>query len=129
MRRTNRIFRRVLVFSALVIATVLTVSMANKILVTGLELWQINDNISFYNEQAIKSDEMTEKTDAEFQRRELIYQSDDLVVRTYANMFGMLKAVILIMCIFIYPAWALFWLDFMSELCKRVRRRKIRRKI
>ena len=87
MRRTNRIFRRVLVFSALVIATVLTVSMANKILVTGLELWQINDNISFYNEQAIKSDGMTEKTDAEFQRRELIYQSDDLVVRTYANIF------------------------------------------
>lgn len=128
MRKAKKFFRRVLVFSALVIATVVTVSMANKILVTGLELWQINDNIMYYNEQAIKSDGMTEKTEEEFQRRELIYQSDDLIVRTYANMFGLLKAAVLLLCIFIYPAWALFWLDFMSEL-KRVCRRKNKRKI
>ena len=66
-----------------------------KIAKTGASLMVLNDNAQFYNEQARKTDAMTDTFEAEKkERNEKFYQLEDLLIRVYSNLPAMVKLTI-----------------------------------
>ena len=67
---------------------------------TGVGLFVIHDNISFYNESYRKSDEFTAAVEEQFRiRQERYYDSKDPVVRTFSNMFVLFKLFFFLLAI------------------------------
>lgn len=67
---------------------------------TGVGLFVIHDNISFYNESYRKTDSSTEAVEEQFRiRQERYYDSEDTVVRTFSNMFVLFKLFFFLLAI------------------------------
>ena len=61
------------------------------------ELFVLNANIRYYQEQSIKTNEMTEDAKKDIEIRENdFYNSNDPVIRWFSNLFGPLKLVVLV---------------------------------
>ena len=71
-----------------------------KVVKTGVGLFVIHDNISFYNESYRKTDASTAAVEEQFRiRQEHYYDSEDPVVRTFSNMFVLFKLVLFLLAI------------------------------
>lgn len=80
-----------------------------KIAKTGASLMVLNDNAQFYNEQARKTDAMTDTFEAEKkERNEKFYQSEDLLIRVYSNLPAMVKLTIWFLSLLLIPFAAVF---------------------
>lgn len=83
-----------------------------KIAKTGASLMVLNDNAQFYNEQARKTDAMTDTFEAERkERNEKFYQSEDLLIRVYSNLPALVKLAIWflsLLLMLLIPFFALF---------------------
>lgn len=67
-----------------------------KIYKTALELFVLNDNIRYYQEQSIKTDSMTNEAQKDIEIRENdFYNSNDPVIRWFSNLYGLIKLVVL----------------------------------
>ena len=67
-----------------------------KIYKTALELSVLNDNIRYYEEQTIKTNEMTAQAERDSEIRENdFYNSNDPVIRWFSNLYGLIKLVVL----------------------------------
>lgn len=67
-----------------------------KIYKTALELFVLNDNIRYYEEQSIKTDSMTIEAQKDIEIRENdFYNSNDPVIRWFSNLYGLIKLVVL----------------------------------
>lgn len=73
-----------------------------RITLTGVQLMVLNDNVRFYNGQSRKTDAMTNAIAQDFQAREAIYNSDDNVIRIYANLPGIVKFLVWILILPLY---------------------------
>jgi len=67
-----------------------------KINKTAGELFVLNDNIRFYEEHPIKTNEMTAQAERDSEIRENdFYNSNDPVIRWFSNLYGLIKLVVL----------------------------------
>ena len=64
---------------------------------TTWELFVLNDNIRYYQEQSIITDSMTNEVQKDIEIRENdFYNSNDPVTRWFSNLYGPLKIVVLV---------------------------------
>lgn len=72
-----------------------------EVLQTSIKLYSISDNIQFYNDQPVKTDEWTEKIEILIKKRqEEFYHSNHKIVRLYSNANAMTKLYVLYFAIF-----------------------------
>ena len=110
MKKFMRIVIIILTFLALVFGTIEIARMSNKIIVTSAKLVILNDNAQFYNEQPRKTDAMTESYLENDALRQEIYNSEDDLVRIFSNQHALVKAVILLLALAMYPLLLLVWI-------------------
>ena len=110
MKKFMRIVIIILTFLALVFGTIEIARMSNKIIVTSAKLVILNDNAQFYNEQPRKTDAMTESYLENDALRQEIYNSEDDLVRIFSNQHALVKAVILLLAVAMYPLLILVWI-------------------
>ena len=67
-----------------------------KIYKTAWELFVLNDNIRYYQEQSIITNEMTIEAQKDIEIRENdFYHSQDRVIRYFSNLYGFFKILVL----------------------------------
>ena len=67
-----------------------------KIYKTAWELFVLNDNIRYYQEQSIITDSMTNEVQKDIEIRENdFYNSNDPVTRWFSNLYGFFKVLVL----------------------------------
>ena len=116
----------------LVVAGGITVETTSlKVAKTAVSLYVISDNIDYYNSLYIKTDEATREIEEQFkERRENFYESDDFVVRTYSNMFILLKLLFFLLAIAAIPVTPIVCLILLYREIYILRKRmRVTRKI
>lgn len=125
--RKHLLIAKILVFIALIFGTVAIFNTSNKIIRTSMELLRIYDDISFYNEQPRKTDEMTRRVEVLFEVRNELYHSKDTVVREFSNLPSVFKACAVIVMLFAQPAMIYMWFVLIVREIVIVKRRIERR--
>lgn len=110
MKKFMRAMIMILTFLALVFGTIEIARMSNKIIGTSAKLVILNDNAQFYNEQPRKTNAMTESYLENDALRQEIYNSEDDLVRIFSNQHALVKAVILLLALAMYPLLLLVWI-------------------
>ena len=127
MRHTQRIMVILLTLFTLLVGSITILKANVKIIDTASELIALNDNIRFYNEQARKTDEMTEDYMRYDAARKELYNSEDTVVHMYSNSHALIKIFLLILALL---SFVIVPYVFLYNLVHMVRRlKKYRRKI
>lgn len=118
---------RILAFLILIVGTISVISCANKIVSTAGNLIVLNGNIRYYNESARKTDKMTEEIEGYFAERAKYYNSEDRVIKNYANLPTLAKALVLLVALATYLALPAMWgILIMQRICiirRRARKR------
>lgn len=121
---------RILALLILFAITITGMVIVNKILITAINMAIIRDNILFYNEQETKTSQMTREVEFLFrEREEKFYKSPDPLVRGFAKLPGLIKALVVILMIalgaFIGYIW--IYIPLYVYRWKKRRRRRCRR--
>ncbi len=119
-------------FCSLIWGVISMEMMSLKIFKTAMNLFVLNDNAQFYNEQPVKTDEMTSSYEKNQKERQLLYNSEDKVVRIYSNSHVIIKMigfVIAVVFLGLVPISAVLYLvkkkqikDKKAQLRKRIRK-------
>lgn len=119
-----KIFTKILVFLVLAVGTIALVYSNVSITKAAVELTILREETRWYNAQSVKTDEMTQKFLEVHAERQAIYQSDDLVVRTFANAKTLTKLFILawafISTLALLPA---MWINIIDHEVARINRK------
>ena len=121
---------RILALFVVIAITIPVMLIANKILITAINMAIIRDNILFYNEQEIKTSQMTREIEFFFrEREEKFYKSSDPLVRGFANLPGLIKALVVILMIALIAVIGYIWIYIPLYIYrwKKRRRRRCRR--
>jgi len=120
---------RILAFLLLIVGTISIFSCLHKIILTGVNLIVLNDNIRYYNEAARKTDRMTDQVEEYFAERAKYYNSEDQVVHFFANLPTLAKALVLLITLATYIAVPAMWVILLlHRICKSRRRAAANRK-
>lgn len=115
----------------LIAITIPVMVIANKILITAINMAIIRQNILFYNEQEVKTSQMTREVEFFFrEREEKFYKSDDPLVRGFANLPGLIKALVVILIIALVAIIGYIWIYIPLYIFRwrKMRRRRRRRR-
>lgn len=110
-------------FVAMVLGTGVILQTSSKIIKTSVQLIGYHDNAAFYNEQARKTDEMTEEYLENDRLRKEIYNSEDDVIRIFSNQNFVVKTFILFVALGMYPVMLLVWVTQARLLYIKLKRR------
>lgn len=118
---------RILALLILFTITIPVMVIANKLLITAINMAIIRQNILFYNEQEVKTSQMTREVEFFFrEREEKFYKSADPLVRGFAKLPGLVKALIVMLMIATNAVISYIWI-YIFRWYKRRRRRRRRR--
>ena len=79
-----------------ILGLIFFISNSVKIFVTAGQLAVLNDNIRLYEEQPIKTNEMTAQAERDSEIRENnFYHSQDRCIRYFSNLYGFFKVLVL----------------------------------
>lgn len=123
MKKILRASVSILTFLVFVFGTIATIQVCNKIVSTSLELLVLSDNAMYYNDNPRKTDTMTEKYLENNKKRQEIYNSKDDVVRNFSNQHTLVKLVILLVAIAIYPLMFLVWFKQICMIAYKSRKK------
>ena len=88
--------RRLVLNVMVILGLIVYICNSVKIYKTALELSVLNDNIRYYEEQPIKTNEMTIEAQKDIEIRENnFYNSNDPVTRWFSNLYGFFKVLVL----------------------------------
>lgn len=119
MRQKKKI-ARILALLMLIAITIPVMVIANKILVTAINMAIIRENILFYNEQEIKTSQMTREVEFFFrEREEKYYKSADPLVRGFAKLPGLVKALIVMLMTALVAIISYIWIYIFRWWWKR----------
>ena len=124
MKNERKFLVKILLFLTLLMGTIATINVSITIITTSAKLFVIRDNISFYNEQIIKTDDMTVEYKTNVEKREQIYNSENYVEREFSNRNLLVKFVVLVLAISTF-----FWLPYMWAVTIAERIRKLRKRL
>ena len=128
MKRHN--IARILALLMVIAITIPMMVIASKMLITAINMAIIRENILFYNEQEIKTSQMTREVEFLFrEREEQFYKSPDPLVRGFANLPGLIKALVVILMIALVAVIGYIWIYIPLYIYrwKKRRRRRCRR--
>lgn len=128
MKRHN--IARILALLMVIAITIPMMVIASKMLITAINMAIIRENILFYNEQEIKTSQMTREVEFLFrEREERFYKSPDPLVRGFANLPGLIKALVVILMIALVAVIGYIWIYIPLYVYrwKKRRRRRCRR--
>lgn len=128
--RKNSSSARILALLMLIAITIPVMVITNKILITAINMAIIRENILFYNEQEVKTSQMTREVEFFFrEREERFYKSPDPLVRGFANLPGLIKALVVILMIALVAVIGYIWIYIPLYIYrwKKRRRRRCRR--
>lgn len=109
MKRHN--IARILALLMVIAITIPMMVIASKMLITAINMAIIRENILFYNEQEIKTSQMTREVEFLFrEREERFYKSPDPLVRGFANLPGLIKALVVILMIALVAVIGYIWI-------------------
>jgi len=88
----------------------LLVNISINVLKASAELWVLRDNAKFYNSQVVKTTDMTMWYNEDMERRQELYNSDNVIVRIMCNSNTIVKYIIIFIAIAIIlsPFWLIF---------------------
>ena len=92
----------------------------------GRKIWVLHDNMSFYNEQSIKTNQMTKDYERDKERKEEIRNSENPVERIFANQNFVGKFVLLVFAVGSIVLIPYMWVDLIRSAINRTTR-KIKR--
>lgn len=98
-RFTNPIIRSLII----IIAVIQLLSTSTLVFVTAWKLWNIDRNITIYNELSIKTDADTELVQKYYEQREKLYNSTDIIVSNFSKSNVFVKLLVLILVIASIP--------------------------
>ena len=125
--RKNSSSARILALLMLIAITIPVMVIANKILITAINMTIIRENILFYNEQEVKTSQMTREVEFFFrEREEKFYKSDDPLVRGFANLPGLIKSLVVVLLIATNAIIASIWIYIFRWWKRRLLRRRRR---
>ena len=88
--------RRLVLNVMVILGLIVYICNSVKIYKTALQLFVLNDNIRYYQEQSIKTDSMTNEVQIDIEIRENdFYNSNDPVTRWFSNLYGFFKVLVL----------------------------------
>lgn len=119
---------RLLTILVLIVGTIGTFKICGKVIQTGSSLIVLNDNASYYNEQARKTDEMTAEYMQNHEERQKFYNSEDPIIKGYSNSGTFAKVLYLLLAIAMFPGVALVWLYIIQCIYFNWKRKQMRRK-
>jgi hypothetical protein len=128
--RKNSSSARILALLMVIAITIPMMVIASKMLITAINMAIIRENILFYNEQEIKTSQMTREVEFLFrEREERFYKSPDPLVRGFANLPGLIKALVVILMIALVAVIGYIWIYIPLYIYrwKKRRRRRCRR--
>lgn len=128
--RKNSSSARILALLMVIAITIPMMVIASKMLITAINMAIIRENILFYNEQEIKTSQMTREVEFLFrEREERFYKSPDPLVRGFANLSGLIKALVVILMIALVAVIGYIWIYIPLYIYrwKKRRRRRCRR--
>lgn len=127
--RKHYYFAKTLAILSLFIMTLATLChYAPKVISTATEMAILHDNIQFYNEQYMKNNEMTEEVKEYFEARAKYYNSQDPIVRWFANLNSLLKLLVFVVAIASYPAYLYMWIILIATKIREARIKKQQRR-
>lgn len=111
---------RILALLMLIAITIPVMVITNKILITAINMAIIRENILFYNEQEVKTSQMTREVEFFFrEREEKYYKSADPLVRGFAKLPGLIKALVVLLMIALVAIIAYIWIYIFRWWWKR----------
>lgn len=121
--------RRLVLNVMVILGLIVYICNSVKIYKTALELSVLNDNIRYYEEQPIKTNEMTIEAQKDIEIRENnFYNSNDPVIRWFSNLYGFFKVLVLafdvVFGIYAVKESFLFTVNTIFRLFHRRRHRK-----
>lgn len=120
----TRTLTKILVLLVLLAGTLAIVYTNVNIMKSAVELAILREEARYYNSQPVKTDEMTQEFLEVHAERQQIYQSDDFVVRTFANQSCMVKLLILAWTIISTVVLLPFmWLNIVDHEVARINRK------
>lgn len=133
MKREARMVMKIFVICSVVVGVVVLEVASWKVFKTAVNLSALNSNARFYNEQSIKTDEMSEEYQANQKERQKFYNSDDVLVRFYSNSNVVAKIALWLATVLFLAAVPLsaVYLGFvwLIEKCQvKEKRRRLKRK-
>ena len=108
--KAKRTIAIIMVILALAVGSIELLRISGIVIKTGADLIALYDSACFYNEQIRKTDAMTEDYIENQKLREQIYNSEDIIVRTYSNLWTLLKIAGLFLAFASYPLVLYMWL-------------------
>lgn len=118
---------RILALLMLIAITIPVMVITIKILITAINMAIIRENILFYNEQEVKTSQMTREVEFFFrEREEKFYKSDDPLVRGFANLPGLIKSLVVVLLIATNAIIASIWIYIFRWWKRRLLRRRRR---
>lgn len=111
---------RILALLMLIAITIPVMVITNKILITAINMAIIRENILFYNEQEVKTSQMTREVEFFFrEREEKYYKSANPLVRGFAKLPGLIKALVVLLMIALVAIIAYIWIYIFRWWWKR----------
>ncbi len=111
---------RILALLILFTITIPVMVIANKIFITAINMAIIRQNILFYNEQEVKTSQMTREVEFFFrEREEKYYKSADPLVRGFAKLPGLVKALIVMLMTALVAIISYIWIYIFRWWWKR----------
>ena len=126
MKNGRKIWVKILTVLTLLFGTVSLLQTDFTIAKTAAKLWVLHDNMSFYNEQSIKTNQMTKDYERDKERKEEIRNSENTVERIFANQNFVGKFVLLVFAVGSIVLIPYMWIDPIRSAINRTTR-KIKR--
>ena len=126
MKNGRKIWVKILTVLTLLFGTVSFLQTDFTIAKTAAKLWVLHDNMSFYNEQSIKTNQMTKDYERDKERKEEIRNSENTVERIFANQNFVGKFVLLVFAVGSIVLIPYMWADLIRSAINRTKR-KIKR--
>ena len=126
MKNGRKIWVKILTILTLLFGTVSLLQTDFTIAKTAAKIWVLHDNMSFYNEQSIKTNQMTKDYERDKERKEEIRNSENPVERIFANQNFVGKFVLLVFAVGSIVLIPYMWVDLIRSAINRTTR-KIKR--
>lgn len=126
MKNGRKLLVKILTVLTLLFGTVSLLQTDFTMVKTAAKLWVLHDNMSFYNEQPIKTNQMTKDYERDKERKEEIRNSENTVERIFANQNFVGEFVLLVFAVGSIVLIPCMWVDLIRSAINRMTRKSKR---
>ena len=126
MKNGRKLLVKILTILTLLFGTVSLLQTDFVMVKTAAKLWVLHDNMSFYNEQPIKTNQMTKDYERDKERKEEIRNSENTVEKFFANQNFVGEIVLLVFAVGSIILIPYMWVNLIRFTINRMRRKSKR---